>query len=933
MNTPHNGKANEAGDRLIALVDALLEEVRPGGRARAALDSTFDRDLGLDSLMRVELLSRVERAFGVELPEDALENAGTPRALLAALLRSDARPRAREGASERIAGPEEARGFPDHADDLLDVLDWHAARHPERSHVTFYRAPDETEALTYGALAAASEEIASALREGGLAAGERVALMLPSGLDFFRCFFGILRAGAVPVPMYPPARATQVEDHLRRQAGILRNCEASVLIAFEAIAPLARMLRGLAPSLGRVVLPSELEGAASGTSGRATASELALLQYTSGSTGDPKGVALRHANLLANIRGYGQALEVSTTDVCVSWLPLYHDMGLIGAWLGSLYHACPLVLMSPLDFLARPERWLWAIHRHRGTVTAAPNFAFELCLKRLGDEPLTGLDLSSWRLAMNGAEPVSPDTLERFAETFARHGLRREALAPVYGLAECSLALTLPPPARGPRIERIARDPFMTRGQAEPETDPARPALRFVSCGRPLAGHHLRVVDEERRPLPERRVGRLEFQGPSATEGYYRNPVETKRLVRDGWLDSGDLAFVADGELFVTGRVKDVIIRGGRNFYPYELEQAVGDLSGIRKGCVAAFGVAEPGRGTERLVVVAETALKDEAPRRALERSIVAVSSDLLGLPPDEVLLVAPHAVLKTSSGKIRRAAIRERYLVGTLGADQRAPWLQLVRLTAASAGGHLRRAAGTVPGLLYGTWMWSWIGILTTVAVGAILLLPRLEWRWRSCHGLARLLGRLSGLPLAVEGLEHIRGGRCVLVANHASYIDGFVLMAAFPEPVAFVGKAELGRNPLLRVLFQRMGAHFVERFDTRRSVADAEALAAAAGEGPPLVFFAEGTFAREPGLRPFRLGAFQVAARKHLPVVPVALAGTREVLPADTWLPRPGHIAVTVCPPVAPEGEGWHGVLALRDGTREAILRHCGEPALDAA
>src|SRR5690606_38768279 len=222
---------------------------------------------------------------------------------------------------------------------------------------------------------------------------------------------------------------------------------------------------------------------------------LALIQYTSGSTGDPKGVELSHANLLANIRAWGGTVGLSSTDVCVSWLPLYHDMGLIVAWLGSLYHACPLVLMSPLDFLARPERWLWAIHHHRGTVAAAPNFAYELCVKRLADVPLDGLDLSTWRLAANGAEPIDPDTPARFAAAFARYGLRPETLTPAYGLAEATVGLAVPPPGRGTRTDRVERERFQRDRIATPaDADDAR-ALRFVSCGPPLPGHELRVVD------------------------------------------------------------------------------------------------------------------------------------------------------------------------------------------------------------------------------------------------------------------------------------------------------------------------------------------------------------------------------------------------------------------------------------------------------
>ncbi len=918
--------AADSPEILLALIDALVAELHAGGAPRARLDSALDRELGLDSLARVELLARIERRFDVCLAEDVLETAETPRALLQALAAARPAGAAAEGGHAQFAAPLRAEGLPVHATDLVEVLHWHAARHPTRCHVTFYRSADETEALSYGELAEAAVHVAGGLRGLGVRPGQCVALMLPSGLDFFRCFFGILLAGAVPVPMYPPARPSQVEDHLRRQAGILRNCEAAVLITFEAVRPLGRMLIGLVPTLRHLATATALCSAAPAAR-LPTPVATALLQYTSGSTGEPKGVVLSHANLLANIRAWGEVVGLDSTDVAVSWLPLYHDMGLIGAWLGSLYHACPLVLMSPLDFLARPERWLWTIHRHRGTVTAAPNFAFELCLRRLAEQELAGLDLSSWRMAANGAEPISPQTMERFAAAFARYGLRPEILTPVYGLAECTVGLAVPPLGRGLRLDRVERDAFMTAGRARPAAAEDAQALRFVCCGPPLPGHRVRIVDAAGAELAERRVGRLQFRGPSATAGYHRNPEATRALFDGDWLDSGDYAYLADGELYITGRSKDLIIRGGRNFYPYELEQAVGELAGVRKGCVAAFGVADAASGTEKLVVVAETRERDDAARRALKQRIVALAAELLGLPPDVVVLAPPHAVLKTSSGKIRRAAVRDHYLHGTLGAATRAPWLQVGRLALASLGGRVHQGLQRLPAWAYGSWVWGWFGLLAALSVPAVALLPQLRQRWAVSRALARLFGLLTGCRLEVAGLDNLPAGPCVFVANHASYIDGIVVAAALPAPVGFVAKAELKRHASLQSFFERLGAHFVERLDARRSVEDARALAAVATQWPPLLFFAEGTFGPAPGLRPFHLGAFQVAAQARLPVVPVALAGTRAVLRDGSWLPRRGAITVTVCAPVPPEGEGWHGVLALRDRVRAAILTHCGE------
>jgi acyl-CoA synthetase (AMP-forming)/AMP-acid ligase II len=389
------------------------------------------------------------------------------------------------------------------------------------------------------------------------------------------------------VPIYPPFRASQLEDHLRRQALILENARAGLLVATPATARPGRWLRSALPGLREVVTVAELVRAApEGPARRAPApSDVALVQYTSGSTGDPKGVVLTHANLIANVRAFGAAAEARTSDVFVSWLPLYHDMGLIGAWFGSLYHACRLVVMPPTRFLARPHEWLWALDRHRGTLSAAPNFAYEICASRIADADVEGLDLSAWRIASNGAEPVNPATLERFAARFGRHGFRREAMTPVYGLAECTVGLCFPPVGRGPRLDRIARAPFEREGRAEPAGPDAADAVVHVSVGRPLGGHEVRVVDGAGHELPDRREGDIQFRGPSSTSGYLRNPRATAALTAPGggWLESGDRGYVADGELYVSGRRKDVIIRAGRHVFPYELEEVVGAIPGVRR--------------------------------------------------------------------------------------------------------------------------------------------------------------------------------------------------------------------------------------------------------------------------------------------------------------------------------------------------------------
>ena len=919
-------------ERLLEVVAGLVHEARPGAPVAVSLDSAFDRELGLDSLARMELLLRIEREFGLSLPERALAEVETPRDLLRALAaaagprgaRVPERDSATRVASGTVRPPEAART-------LGEVLEYHATHQPARVAVRLLEDAAEFP-IRYGELYDASLGFAARLVEAGLSPGETVAIMLPTCREYLYAFYGTLLAGGIPVPLYPPARLSTLEDHLTRHVGILRNAAATILITVPEAQTVARLLRARVQTLRAVRVPADLAGDGGGFAPlRARAHDTAFLQYTSGSTGNPKGVVLTHANLLANVRAMARAARASAEDVFVSWLPLYHDMGLIGGCFATLYLGMPVVLMSPLAFLARPAAWLHAIHRHRGTISGGPNFAFELCLRRIRDEEIEGLDLASWRFAFNGAEPVSAATLEAFEARFRPYGLRENALAPVYGLAECSVGLAFTPPGERWREDRIDREALARHGVARPaRADDAAP-LRVVCCGTPIPEHELRIVDAFGLELPERHEGRLQFRGPSATPGYYRNAEATRALFDGDWLNTGDRAYLADGRLYITGREKDVIIRGGRNLVPYELEEAVGAIAGVRRGCVAAFGVPDPVTGTERLVVLAEVRDEKRAPREEIRRRIVEASVAVFGEPPDEVVLAPAHTVPKTSSGKIRRAAAREYYLRGA-AARPRAVWLQVLRLVAASAAAQTRRLGRGLGGALFALRGYAVFGVLLPLAFAVAALAP-VPVVWRVGRALARAALRAAAIPVTARGLEHLPRGPAVIAANHTSYLDVVVLVALLEyRGHAFVAKREFLANPLMRRFLAGFGTRFVERFDPARSAEDAEELVAAARSGASLVVFPEGTFRRNAGLLPFRTGAFLAAAQAGVPVVAVALRGVRSVLRDGAWYLRRHPITVTVAPPVHARGSDWSAAVELRERVRAEILRHCGEPDLAA-
>ena len=942
MKRPHDtppelgdAKGRDAGARLIALLRTLERDLHPdvGRRPEPTLHSSLERDLGIDSLGRAELLVRMEREFDVRLPELAVTTAESVGDLLALLLSGESAVFEAGPAAAVAPDTTAAASVPAGARTLQETLIWHCQHHPERTHVLLYGERGEVAPVSYGALMTEARSVADGLSARAVEPGRTVAIMLPTGLEYLASFLGILLVGAIPVPIYPPARPSQVEEHLRRHARILGNAECQVLVTSREIAAVARLLQAQVPSIKHVVTAGSLRraGAEAFVASSGQPDDIAFLQYTSGSTGDPKGVQLTHFNLLSNIRAMGERIGVTDEDIFVSWLPLYHDMGLIGAWLGSLYHACPLVLMSPLTFLGRPYRWLQAIHRHRGTLSAAPNFAYELCLSKVDDRDIEGLDLSSWRMAFNGAEPVSPRTIERFTRRFAPCGFRPEAMVPVYGLAESSVGLAFPPAKREPPVERVDRGILEREGRAVVVDPSVADSLEVVGCGQPLPGHQVRIVDDQGRELPERRVGRLQFQGPSATEGYFRNPEVTRRLFDGPWLETGDLAYIAAGDIYITSRVKDMIIRAGRNVYPHELEELVGEIDGIRKGCVAVFGARERSQGTERLVVLAETRETDEEKRDGLRERVRTAALDLTGVPADEVVLVPPQTVLKTSSGKVRRAACRERYERGMIAPRRQPLSVQYLRIGFASLAPAWRRLRSLLVDHAFALYAWSLFLTLALLVWTLVALLPRRSWRWSVIRRASRLIIALTGVGFDVRGAGSIPGDRpVVLVSNHASYLDGLLLVAGLPGPFVFVAKSAFQKKFIPRTFLRRLGTVFVERFDPRYLSRDLERLTAAADAGSSLVFFPEGTFMRMPGLLPFRSGAFLTAAQNGMPVVPVALKGSRSLLRADSWFPRRVAIGIEVLAPVRAEGEGFDAALRLRDRVRALLLDACGEPDL---
>ncbi|MFN7942189.1 MAG: AMP-binding protein [Thermoanaerobaculia bacterium] len=561
------------------------------------------------------------------------------------------------------------------------LLDW-LARAAGRDDVglRFVDRAERESFVSWREVAERARRVAAGLAALGVSGGQVIAIVLPTGADFMAAFFGALAAGAVPAPLYPPARLARRAEYERRTAALAAAAGAVAVLTQPAIAP---VLANLAPTPGaRWLGVRALDDLPTGedsplAAARASDDDLALVQFSSGTTVDPKPVALTHRALVAQI----EALNALWPDAPglrhagVSWLPLYHDMGLVGCLLPALERPGNLTLLAPETFVARPALWLRAIARHRATISAAPNFAYAHAAERIADADLEGLDLGSWRIALCGAETVVPEVLRRFAARFAPHGFRAEALTPVYGLAEAALAVTFPPLGRAPLARRFARSRLAAgEALAAAAAAPASASVELAALGSPLPGFTLEIRDEDARALPERRIGRVWISGPSLFREYLGQPEATATALVDGFFDTGDLGFVDQGELYVTGRVKDVLIVRGRKHSPVEVELAAGSVAGVRAGAVAAATHRFDESATERLLVWAE--LERDAAAAAGEEVAAAIAAAVLattGLAVDRVVALPPGALPRTSSGKIRRQETLRRALAGELRAHSSA--------------------------------------------------------------------------------------------------------------------------------------------------------------------------------------------------------------------------------------------------------------------
>lgn len=533
---------------------------------------------------------------------------------------------------------------------IVDVLRRRAASAPDKAAFYVIEAQNAVTEISNGALLKEATILAGRLVAQGVRRGDIVLLAYETSPALLTAFFACLIGAFTPCIVEAPGVGAQAQEWAERLAVRAQYAGARLVLTkqefcdvLQAAGCEAAAIEALPRAMGSV-LPEPTEA------------DPAFLQFTSGTTSLPKALLIDNRTLLNNVRGLAAAREWRHDDVIVSWLPLYHDMGLVALTMSGFVTGMPVVLMPSNLFTMNPARWLWAIHTFRGTVTSAPNFAYQFVATHAPEHRTRGLDLSTLRCAINAAEFIQQRTIERFTERFGPHGFRKEAFAPAYGLAECTVAASITRPSDQVRFDSISRSRMMAQGAASP-VDPAHPDAWAVACVGPvLDGHEVRIVDSDGKPVPDRRQGHIQIRGPSVVRGYFKESMPSN--IKDGWLETGDLGYLDEGQLFITGRIKDLIIRAGANISPYEIEQVAGEIEGVRSGAVGAIGLNDPAKGTENLVVFFETTQRASDIVEGMRKAIRDRLSQKLSIAVDHVLEVPPHTLQKTTSGKLQRVKL-----------------------------------------------------------------------------------------------------------------------------------------------------------------------------------------------------------------------------------------------------------------------------------
>jgi acyl-CoA synthetase (AMP-forming)/AMP-acid ligase II len=562
------------------------------------------------------------------------------------------------------------------ADSIVDVLlslegcTRYGARFLARSgHESFYPYKDVLHRAKW---------VAGTLQAGGLKAGDRVAVILPTAVSFLDVFLGAQLAGAVPAALYPPVRLGKLKEYVTKTRRMLSKIGARYLVTDGQIKNLLGPVVEKVGTLEKILDAQKLVTPSPWRPVDVDPAAPAFLQFSSGTTVEPKAVMISHTNLLHNLEMMDTFFRIlsdrEAAQGAVCWLPLYHDMGLVGCLFMGLYHPGTVTYIGPEMFIAKPRLWLQTLSRYKAVVSPAPDFAYGLCLTKVKDSHMEDVDLSNWKIAFNGAEPIDVQGMAEFCERFSRWGFPPEAMTPVYGLAEAGLAVTFSDFRTQALVTEFDRESLSRHGKARPGEGRALP-----SVGRPMSGLEVDIRGEDDKPLPQETVGKIVVRGPTITSGYFNDPEATAQAIRRGWLDTGDLGFLYEGDLYISGRAKDLIIVRGRNYAPQEVEELIDGAEGLRKGCAVAVGhFTEDDR--EQLFVLAEKDIRSERPDEDIAGEIKERIVAGISLVPHHIEILQPGTLPRTSSGKMRRADALRMFLSGELGPPDKVGLLKMAK-------------------------------------------------------------------------------------------------------------------------------------------------------------------------------------------------------------------------------------------------------------
>lgn len=910
--------------QLLAVTRLFLRELGAQRAARAvSLDALLLDDLGLGSLERVAFLQRLEQHFGVRLAIEDLLRADSMRDMYHLLEQAEPHMEMQlpELALATAAMPVEV----DPCETLVDVLSRYVEAEPKRRQACLLQSQGQVTELSYGSLWRKARHLAVLLQQHAACTPQAViAIAVTEAEAFMVSYLAVVLAGLQPLVMRMPVNAHCLRPlYWRIRLPMLVSNQVAGLIlqdvsAQNALRPLQQALASnLAyfiydELIARPQLPEyEL---------RPVSADYVIYRRLAWDHREQSRLQVTHAQWLQQIREDGAALNIKASDVVFSWLSLVEPMGLLSAWLGSLYYGLPFIWMPPQDFFAAPEKWLWGIHQYRASISFAPNAGYAKCVQEIKEQSCVGLDLSCWRVALNAGESMAAITVRQFCERFSAYGFSDCAMIQGYIPAGESMLLTLSMLSRPAHFERISRQVFFSHKRAQLLEADRPGGLLFVASGRSLPSSEIHIVDQDGRSLGDRQIGYIKYR-------------RHFRLDSNQWCVCSDLGYIADETLYTVAADPQQVVKYGSYITPYALRMVITGIAALAKANYLSFSITEPAGGqAEWVLLLATDKIRNPFYVRRVQAVLHNHLTQCFGVAPDHMLFYAKHGLERfgeTTDEQLQGA--QAAYQAGELLPQP--AWYHHRRLwgkTCALAKLCLRPLTKLAK-LIYSIYFLLLFILLFIPCSFVVRVLPK-RLSKKLFKFICRLIFLLAGCPIVVKGRAWLRQSEHVIFApNHTSYLDVLALIAVLPSRVCFVGKRELKSIPLLGSLFKNMGHLFVDPADIRRGEENLQQLISVLQEGRSLVIYPEGTFTHANGLRPFKLGAFMAAAQTNTPVCPVICTGLRRVLRDRELLLRPGLIRVIAKPWQRPEADDMQAVLKLRDDVMAQIAEDCGEPVLE--